>query len=427
MTPKRDSKRILNLMEQAIIAIIGGGAAGFFAAINTAIEHPEAQVHIFEKSNHVLTKVRISGGGRCNVTHSCFDPKLLAQHYPRGSKELLSVFYQFNPEDTLAWFKKRGVDIIREDDGRMFPSTHKSESIINVFLDEAKRLGIKIHFKSPVNDIRHQDETFTLTINNEHVIADAVILTTGGGVNKGGYALARNLGHTIIDPVPSLFTFNIEDDLIKDLPGVAFKEASIQIKNSKLNSKGPLLITHWGLSGPGILKLSAWGARFLNELNYNFEIIINFLGKTALTEALETLQKNKEKTPNLSLFKQNPFQLPKRFWERVLEVLNINKDITFAHLSKKDAQAIVEKLCQATLSVNGKSTNKEEFVTAGGIDLKEVNFKTMESKLIPNLYFAGEVLNIDGITGGFNFQAAWSEGFLISKNILTKRQLKLAK
>lgn len=400
------------------ILIIGGGAAGFFCAINIAEKAPHLKIAILERGKEVLTKVKISGGGRCNVTHAEFLPSELIRNYPRGKKELLGPFHSFMTGDTVSWFQKRGVMLKIEEDGRMFPVTDSSQTIIDCFLAETQRLGINVLMGQSVKEILNTSESFKIITTSETFLTRKVVIATGS--NPKIWNLLEQMGHTIVPPVPSLFTFNIKDERIIDLPGVAtHAQVSVLSKNNKvlLQSEGPLLITHWGMSGPAILKLSAWGARFLEPLKYHFNIEINWLNDLTKEETLEQLLVLKETNPKQTLFKYPQLNLPKRLWQNLLKASGIAEAETWAAVSKKQLQNIAHQLTQSQFQVTGKSTFKEEFVTAGGVDLKEVNFKTFESKKIPNLYFAGEVLNIDAITGGFNFQNAWTGGYLVASSI----------
>lgn len=401
------------------IIVIGGGAAGFFGALSAAESHPDAEVIIFEKSPKLLTKVAISGGGRCNVTHHCFDPNLLATHYPRGERELMGPFHRFQPKDTLEWFLKRGVRIKAEDDGRMFPISDDSKTIIDCFMKEVEKLGIKIFTRTSIDKIESlPDHKFRLSLSpGNPLICDTILLATGGGQSNKGYDLAKSLGHTIIDPVSSLFTFNIEDPRIEGLMGISFPLVNLSIPNTSLSAQGPLLITHWGLSGPAILRLSAWGARILHDLNYNFDLKINFVPQFTTDSILLELKNRKLRIPQKQISKNPLFDLTMRFRESVVAASNISENLTWSHISSTQLHDLANQLTQATYKVTGKSTYKEEFVTAGGISLKEVNFKTMESKKVPGLFFAGEVLDIDGITGGFNFQAAWTCSWIAGKSM----------
>lgn len=393
------------------IAIIGGGASGFFTAANLG-DKVGSQTIIFEQSATPLQKVRVSGGGRCNVTHACFDPRELVAFYPRGEKELLSVFNKFQPGDTMEWFESRKVPLKIESDNRIFPVSDSSMSIIDCLIKQVEKNNIKIRLSDGINKIEKKDNHFIVHSKSGIHLFDKIIFTPGSSGKC--MDILSNLGHTIVQPVPSLFTFNIKDRRLKDLMGISFFHVGISIPKLKMESEGPLLITHWGLSGPGILRLSAWGALELNHLKYEFEIKVNFIHKEQ-EECIEFLNDFKLEHSKKQVYKMNPYDFPKRFWHRILEVLCIPEELTFSHLTKQQIQNISEELTQGIYKVNGKSIFKEEFVTAGGVDLKEINFKTMESKIIPNLFIAGEILNIDAITGGFNFQACWSEGFLIAE------------
>ncbi len=396
------------------ILIVGGGAAGFFTAINLVEKNPNLKVAILERGKEVLSKVKISGGGRCNVTHACFVPNDLVKFYPRGEKELRGPFHQFCSGDTIEWFEKHGVELKIEDDGRMFPVSNSSDTIVDCFLTATQKLGIDILTGQSVQSIFKAADYWKVQTTTENYSCQNLILTTGS--NPKIWEMLANIGHTIIPPVPSLFTFNIGDKRTKDLMGVSAM-ASVKVKNSKLEASGPLLITHWGMSGPGILRLSAWGARELADKNYQFAILVNWLNEVTLEEAEEKLKELKLEHSKKAVSKKSPFEFPNRLWENLVLAATISEDTKWADLTKKQLQNLALQLTQGEFQVNGKSTFKEEFVTAGGIDLKEINFKTMESKLHPNLYFAGEIVNIDAITGGFNFQNAWTSGFLVAEAI----------
>ena len=395
------------MIEQDII-VVGGGAAGFFAAINAAEFDPSARICILERGKEVLNKVRISGGGRCNVTHAEFLPKELSRNYPRGERELRGPFHSFMTGDTIAWFEKRGVRLKTEEDGRMFPETDSSETVIDCFLNETRRLGIQVLKKRVVQDISGVGERWLVKTNHEDFSTKKLLIATGS--NPKMWKLLERLGHSIVPGVPSLFTFNIKDPRIKDLPGVA-NQATVKIRGSKLVSEGPLLITHWGMSGPAILKLSAWGARELSEKE-NFSIQVNWLGEKTSDEVLHELKELKQEFARQHSFKYPQFGIPRRLWQSLVSASAISGEEKWADLNKKQLQALASQLTEAVFEVHGKSTFKEEFVTAGGVKLKEVNFKTFESKICKNLFLAGEVLNIDAITGGFNFQNAWTGGYL---------------
>jgi len=402
------------MMQEREVLIIGGGAAGFFTAINLAEANLDLKITILERGKEVLTKVRISGGGRCNVTHAEFIPKELSKNYPRGEKELLGPFHQFMTGDTIAWFDERGIELKTEEDGRMFPITDSSETIIDCFLAETERLNIEIKTGHSVQDIQQNNGCWLVKTSKGDFTADQLVMATGS--NPKIWKLLEKLGHQIVQPVPSLFTFNIQDHRIKDLAGIS-TFAHLKILDEKLESDGPLLITHWGLSGPGILKLSAWGARILEARNYHFKIQVNWLGYTTAEEISEKIKRLKHKFAKQQLTTHAQFNLPKRLWLSLLKAARFPEDQKWAELSNKQIHKLAQELTQCQLTVNGKSTFKEEFVTAGGVDLKEINFKTFESKLYPKLYLAGEILNIDAITGGFNFQNAWTGGFLAAQAI----------
>lgn len=401
-------------MQHFDIIIIGGGAAGFFSAINTVEKNPKLRVAILERGKECLSKVRISGGGRCNVTHACFVPNDLVKFYPRGEKELKGPFHQFCSGDTIEWFEKHGVQLKIEEDGRMFPVTDSSQTIIDCFEKAVQNLGIKVYTSQSVQSLFYTGETWKIDTQSNSYQAEKIVFATGS--NPKIWELLQNLGHTIVAPVPSLFTFNIKDARIKDLMGVS-AEVSVKVKNSKLNTSGSLLITHWGMSGPAILRLSAWGARELYDKKYQFSIQINWLKDQNFDEVLAMLHELKMENAKKNCATFSPFALPKRLWESILGASTILQDTKWADLTKKQLNKLAEELTASVYQVNGKSTFKDEFVTAGGIDLKEINFKTMQSKILPNLYFAGEILNIDAITGGFNFQNAWTGGFIVAENI----------
>jgi predicted Rossmann fold flavoprotein len=395
------------------IIIVGGGAAGFFTAINIAEKNPKLKVAILERGAEVLQKVRISGGGRCNVTHACFEPNELVKFYPRGEKELRGPFHQFCSGDTIEWFEKHGVELKIEADGRMFPVSNSSQTIIDCFLKATQKLGIAVLTGQSVQSIFKKDALWKVETQSENYLAEKLILATGS--NPKVWEMLQNFGHAVVSPVPSLFTFNIKDSRIKELPGVA-AQVTVKVKDTKLTSTGPLLITHWGMSGPAILKLSAWGARILHDKNYQYTIFINWLNDADTADVEKKLKELKQEHAKKSVSKKSPFELTNRLWESLVLASGIESETKWADLSKIQLQNLANQLTNGTFQVNGKSTFKEEFVTAGGIDLKEINFKTMESKLHENLYFAGEIVNIDAITGGFNFQNAWTSGFIVASN-----------
>lgn len=396
------------------VIIIGGGASGFFTAAN--IDTKLYDITILEQNSDVLQKVKISGGGRCNVSHACFDPRELVQFYPRGNKELLSVFTKFQPGDTMNWYEEHGVALKIEDDNRIFPESNSSQSIIDCLVNECRKKNVKILTKQTVTEILPQENGYKIHTTDQNYFADYVIFSTGS--SPKAFKILEKLGHQIITPVPSLFTFNIKNEILKDLMGTSFQYVDIEIPKLNLEESGSLLITHWGLSGPAILKLSAWGARELAALKYQFEIIVNFIG-TASEDALEIFKNFKENEPKKSIGQAKIFDITNRFWQRILFVSGIDTTKQLANINNKEMQKIIENLCCCRMNVTGKSTFKEEFVTAGGVDLKEMDFKTMKSKKLPNFYISGEILNIDAVTGGFNFQACWSEGWLIAQDLNT--------
>ncbi|MBC3845319.1 NAD(P)/FAD-dependent oxidoreductase [Winogradskyella echinorum] len=396
------------------IIIVGGGAAGFFAAINIAEKQPELSIAILERGKEGLQKVKISGGGRCNVTHAEFIPSELILNYPRGEKELLGPFHTFMTGDTIAWFEERGVQLKIEDDGRMFPVSNSSQTIIDCFLNEAKKHNVEVLYNHSVKSINARENDFLIDTSQGIIECDKLVVATGS--NPKMWSVLEDLGHTIVKPVPSLFTFDIKDKRIKDVPGVVAKDVVVKVLGTNLVSEGPLLITHVGMSAPAILKLSAFGAVDLAKLNYNFEIEINFI-RQEFEDCLEILKDFKQDLAKKTVLNSAQFDLPKRLWKQLVVASNINETERWADINKQQLENLSHQLTQAIFQVTGKSTFKEEFVTAGGVDLKEVNFKTFESKRIPNLYFAGEVINVDAVTGGFNFQNAWTGAYIVSTAI----------
>lgn len=413
------------------IIIIGGGASGFFTAINLAENRPDLKIAILEKGKDVLSKVRVSGGGRCNVTHAEFMPKPLATNYPRGQKELLGPFHSFMTGDTMAWFSERGVALKIEEDRRVFPESDSSQTIIDCFLNETKKAGVKILLKQGAERIEREDELWQVVTGSDVFYAKALVLATGSSPKI--WRLLDKLGHKIISAVPSLFTFNIKDERIVDLPGLA-TPAVVELldlsgkplqdeRGNRIDrggSEGPLLITHWGMSGPGILKLSAWGARVLFDMGYDFQIRINWLPDIDFEMVMDILLEKKNDLARQKIRGSNPFSIPKRLWVRLASVSEITEEIRWGDVSKVQLEKLAHELTSCVFRVSGKSTFKEEFVTAGGIDLTEIDFKTFESKLFANLFFVGEVLNIDAVTGGFNFQNAWTGGFIAARSIAEK-------
>lgn len=392
------------------IVIIGGGAAGFFTAINAKELNPNLDITILEKGKDVLQKVKISGGGRCNVTHACFEPKELTKFYPRGQKELLGPFHQFMTGDTFEWFENKGIPLKIESDNRVFPEANTSQAIIDCFHKEINRLNIKILTCKGVTTFSKQGEKWIVKTKEEEFFADKLVIAAGS--SKKIWDISKELNHSIIPTVPSLFTFNIKDNRIKDLGGVSVPNATVKINGTKLENYGPLLITHWGMSGPAVLKLSAFGARILADKNYKYTVIVNWLSKSE-EQISEELLDLKNKNSRKQIGSKSPFpEIPRRLWERLIIASKIRLQQNWADTNKTQLSSLAKQLTKATFNADGKSTFKEEFVTAGGIDLKEINFKRFESKLHKNLFYVGEILNIDAITGGFNFQNAWTGGWI---------------
>jgi predicted Rossmann fold flavoprotein len=405
---------------QKNIVIIGGGAAGFFCAVNCARLNPMSKITILERSSKLLNKVRVSGGGRCNVTHQCFDNSELVKNYPRGEKELKSAFNRFSVNDTIQWFSERGVKLKTEEDGRMFPVSNSSETIIQCLLEDAARHHVEIMKNCEVISIRKNisKDNFELTlVNGSTILCDKLVIATGGRPKESGYNWLREPGHGIQNPVPSLFTFNIPDKKLTVLMGLSVPKARVKIAGTPLKMEGPLLITHWGISGPAILKLSAWGAQILHDLNYHFAIRVTWVSYPNEEKLKSEFQRIRTEDPAKTIVKSNPFDLPKRLWEYLLQRSDITEGLRWAELPKKNLHLLINTLLNDEYKVSGKTTFKEEFVTCGGINLDEVNFKTMQSNKANGLYFIGEVLNIDGVTGGFNFQNAWTTGWIAAVDI----------
>ncbi len=396
-------------------AIIGGGAAGFFAAINTKENFPNYEVVLFEKSNKLLSKVLVSGGGRCNVTNSEISISTFSKSYPRGEKHLKKLFGRFNNQNTIEWFENRGVEIVKEEDRRMFPKSNTSQTIYDLFLSQSEKLGIKINLKSIVNSIKKEGEKIRLEINNNSFSFDKVIVCAGGSPKLEGFEWLKILGHKIESPVPSLFTFNIPNEKITQLMGLSVPSALVSIEGTKLKNSGPLLITHWGFSGPAVLKLSSFGARILSDKNYNFRISVSWCGENNYEKVKEEIQNIINTNQKKKLFSIRAYNLPKRLWSYLLDRSGLSEEKPYSELGKKKLNKLAQIICNDIYVVSGKTTFKEEFVTCGGVSLESINFKTMESKHIKNLYFAGEIIDVDGITGGFNFQAAWTTAFIASK------------
>ena len=395
------------------VIIIGGGAAGYFTAINAKEKNPDLDITILEKGNDVLQKVKISGGGRCNVTHACFEPKELVAFYPRGGKELLGPFHQFMTGDTFEWFDDRGVPLKIENDNRVFPEANTSQAIIDCFQKAVDNLGIKVLTNHGVNSIDQQDNSWVVNTKQQNFEADKVVIAAGS--SKKVWELCETLDHRVVNPVPSLFTFNIKDKRLTDLLGISVPNATVKIQGTKLEASGPLLITHWGMSGPVILKASSIGARELFDKKYFFELQINWLIESNTEVLFKILENYSILHSKKFLSKQNPFNLPSRLWSFLITKFIFFNEKKWGELGKKNMRKLIELLTKDIYKVSGKTTFKEEFVTCGGVSLESINIKTMQSKIIDDLYFAGEVLDIDGITGGYNFQSAWSTGYIAGK------------
>lgn len=400
------------------LIVIGGGAAGFFCAVNAARLDPSLKVTIIEKSNKLLSKVKVSGGGRCNVTHACFDIAEMSKRYPRGQNFVKKAFHQFFTTDTINWFEERGVKLKTEEDGRMFPVTDSSQTIIDCLLKEANKYGVEILMNKEVKDLSMMNGEWSIGLSNsEKLTANFVCIASGGYPKSSMFDWLKELGHSIEEPIPSLFTFNLPKHPITKLMGVSVEKAKVKIQNSKLEEEGPLLITHWGLSGPAVLRLSAWGARELKERNWELRININWLPDYNDETLRKRFQELRNTNASQKVLNKNSFGLPSRLWEFFAEQSGIKNEWRWADLPSTEQNKFIKNLCNYECEVKGKTTFKEEFVTAGGIKLNEVDANTMISKKVPNLFFAGEVLNVDGITGGFNFQHAWTSGFVAAKSI----------
>jgi predicted Rossmann fold flavoprotein len=399
------------------LIVVGGGAAGFFGAIQAAEKKPALKILILEKSTKLLAKVKVSGGGRCNVTHNCFVPTELSRHYPRGEKQLKQLFKKYQALDTVNWFASKGVKLKAEEDGRMFPITDSSQTIIDCFLNEAKRLNIQIELNRNVNAMTPVNGFFEVTCGDTLFRAKNILVAIGGHPNVQAYSWLEKIGHTIQKPIPSLFTFNDSQKKFTDLMGVAVANAEVKITGTKLSQVGPLLITHWGLSGPAIIKLSAWAAEHLHQLNYNFTVLVSWVGSVKEDEFRLQLIDQKKIRPKQKVYTNPLFLLPQRLWQRLCELAEIEEQKIWVDLSQKSINKLLENLIRCPFEIKGKTTFKDEFVTCGGVDLNEVDTETMQSKKIQNLYFAGEVLNVDGETGGFNFQGAWSTAYIAAQQI----------
>jgi predicted Rossmann fold flavoprotein len=407
-------------MNKKRLVVIGGGAAGFFCAINAARLHPSLEVIILEKTTKLLSKVKVSGGGRCNVTHACFSIPDMIKHYPRGSNFLKKAFHWFFTTDTIKWFEERNVSLKEESDGRMFPVTNSSQTIIDCLMNEVNRYGVDIQMRSEVKSIKRQNDQFLIELSERHLIADFICVACGGFAKTELFTWLQQLGHTIAEPVPSLFTFNMPGNSITKLMGVSVPEATVKVTGEKLAATGPLLITHWGLSGPAVLRLSSWGARQLATTNWQFSIIVNWVPSFNEQTLKEKFQELRFELAAQKIINRNPLGLPQRLWEYFLSEAGIAETLRWADLPAKEQQKLIKNCCAQEFVINGKTTFKEEFVTAGGIQLSEIDANTMESKIVPGLFFAGEIMDIDGITGGFNFQHAWTSGFIAAKAIAGK-------
>lgn len=400
------------------IAIIGAGAAGCFAAANIPYSD-NREVVVFEKTGKVLQKVKVSGGGRCNTTHACFDIPELITKYPRGKQLLRKTLYRFAPQDTIDWFKQHGVLLKTEADGRMFPATDSSQTIIDCLWQEMMRNKVKVLYHKSLERIAKKDAGFELHFSDGSVhAADKVLITCGGFPKPEQYNWLTSLGHTIQSPVPSLFTFNLPKHPVTELMGVSVPEVTIKIQGTKITEQGPILITHWGLSGPVVLRTSAWAARELSEKKYDFSILINWLNDVKENDLRDTITQLRREQGKQTIAVKNPFELPKRLWEYLIKQAGITDTVRWGDLPAANQNKLIEHLLRDTYHVQGKTTFKEEFVTCGGINLSEVDPQTMESKIVPGLYFAGEILDVDGITGGFNFQHAWSSGYIAAQSIV---------
>jgi len=400
------------------IVVVGGGAAGFFGAIACARVNPQAEVTLIEASRQTLAKVSVSGGGRCNVTHACFDANELVQYYPRGGKALRGAFARFQAQDTVDWFATQGVRLKTEADGRMFPITDSSETIVDCLMNAATATGVEILTGTAVASIKQsQGSQFEIFCRSGKIIkCDRLLLATGS--SRVGYQIAQELGHHIESPVPSLFTFNISEAKLRALAGISVNPARLRLcadGASPLEQTGPLLITHWGLSGPAVLKLSAWGARLLHDKHYQATLLVNWLPDFSQEQVRQNILAIKNEWGKRAIALHRGVDLPHRLWQYIIARVGITTDERWAELSNKTLNLLVQELTQGQYLISGKGVFKEEFVTCGGVNLKEINFKTMESKIVPNLYFAGEILDIDGVTGGFNFQSAWTTGYLAGK------------
>lgn len=400
------------------LVVIGGGAAGFFGAIEAASVNPGFRVLILEKTTKLLSKVKVSGGGRCNVTHNCFEATRLSQHYPRGEKSLKQLFKTFQASDVVAWFAARGVEMHAEEDGRMFPITNSSQTIIDCFLKEAHRLNIRMELSSEVVQLKQLEESFeVITRSGKTIRTKKVLLATGGNASNEFYDWIRELGHTIPAPIPSLFTFNDSTRHFTDLMGVAVPDAEVRIASTKFLQHGPVLITHWGLSGPAVIKLSSWAAQYLHSVHYTFTALVNWTGSGKEEEVRDNLKVFQQQHGKKKVLSNPLYNLPQRLWQKICALAEIEETLIWAELPHKKLNRLLEYMIRSSFSIKGKTTFKEEFVTCGGIPLNEVDLNSMESKRVSGLYVAGEVLDIDGETGGFNFQAAWTTAYVAAHSM----------
>jgi predicted Rossmann fold flavoprotein len=404
---------------QKTLVVAGGGAAGFFCALTAARLNPQLRVVIVEKTGKLLSKVKVSGGGRCNVTHACFSIPDMIRKYPRGGSFLKKTFHQFFTTDTIQWFEERGVKLKQEADGRMFPVSNSSQTIVDCLMKEASEYGVEIRLHHEIKTISTAEPgaRFTVYFSNEWVLAaDFICIASGGYPKSSMFEWIRQTGHTVEDPVPSLFTFNMPENSITKLMGVSVADARVKVAGTTLKEQGPLLITHWGMSGPAILKLSAWGALLLKEKNYQFSLSVNWLPEDHEQSLQEKLRLIRQESGAKKIIPRNPLNLPQRLWEWIIQQTGIG-DIHWADLPLVLQNKLIQNLCNQSFAVDGKTTFKEEFVTAGGVRIQEINPATLESRVLPGLFFAGEVMDIDGVTGGFNFQHAWTSGFIAGKNV----------
>jgi predicted Rossmann fold flavoprotein len=400
------------------LIVIGGGASGFFGAIQAAEKKPGQRILILEKSSKLLSKVRISGGGRCNVTHTCFNAVALSRHYPRGEKQLKQLFKKYQAEDVVEWFNAKGVKLKAEGDGRMFPTSDTSQTIIDCFISQATKQNIQIELNFGVAGICKEDSSFIVKSDaTKQYHGKKILIAIGANSNENFYRWLTSLGHSIVKPIPSLFTFNDLKKEFKDLMGVSLPNAEVKITGTKFSNNGPILITHWGLSGPAVIKLSAWAAEYLHQINYNFKVLVNWLANMKEDELRNKLLEHKRTHGKQKVITNPLFEIPSRLWQRLCNLSEIEEDKIWSELPQKNLNKLIEYLIRTPFDIKGKTTFKEEFVTCGGIDLNDIDLETMESKKVKNLFFAGEILNIDGETGGFNFQAAWTTAYVAAQAI----------